>query len=182
MSYCAMLVADSDGDLWVTNEFSNSHLFCMLIWREFAKRYLGDEKLVLSFDETDIQKVWDLWKHPMIDPRDRATMAATFDDVLVRGEDIPRLIECFEYTAQWVQGSHLEAMVDALRIIADTTVVRAVGWWGTSVGENPWQIPMDDYDDDLHDDDSYSEAAYNIDTGDKHWWLFEALDAQEPVT
>lgn len=158
MSYTELYQVTLDGDVTSHSEYQNAYRGAMLVWDTMAKRY------GLSFF-TDSQKVWDLYKDIRVSFDLRIVMASTFDNVMVKCENLPRLINAIgTFGHVFGDAGNLELQIEALKELQQSGDCFAVCWNQTSVNANPWQV----YDEKIED-----YKTYNIFHGDRHWFLFE---------
>jgi len=203
MSYTEMYKVDREGNVRHAAEFHNASHGAWLVWKQLCERYLPGKDLVMSLiklDDGGMQEVWDLWKNPAVSLTHRIVMASTFDRVMVRCENLPRLIEAIEEYVNDFDRPHLiqpselivypanappppfpdrealptttlSAQARKLRELAQDDGVAAVCWNQTSVNCNPWWV----YNGDDEEDEG---RPYNINVDENHWFLFEGIDAQ----
>ena len=116
--------------------------------------------------DNPLQEIWDLADSEELSLDEKIVLYTTFDSMLVKKEDLPRVIEAFNkfegITSLKEQASVLTEMLEDENCIA-------VGWNQTSVNAKTW----DNYADDEKTDDGVS---YNCLTQDEHFWLFDELD------
>lgn len=129
-----------------------------------------------SISDPDAMKdVWNLFEAENVSGADKIVLGTTLDNVLVRRENIPKVIEAFEEFDKEHEGeTNLKQQADELRDFYDDDEVSAVGWNQTSVNGDDWsntgEIVRDEDGDEIG-------GPYNFNTGKKHWWLFDALAA-----
>jgi len=177
MSRTELYRIDALGDVHLEAEFSNAFRGAYLVWQQMCQRYLHQDMIPLFLRDDRMQEVWDLWKDQTIPLAHRIVMASTFDNVMIRREELPRLIEAIEEYAQVFDPGTLLEQADKLRELAQGGDTIAVCWNATSVCANPWWCSGNDEDDE--------GRPYNIyqDTG--HRFLFDGFDTQsspQPVT
>lgn len=163
MSCTEMYVVDSDGDVILHKEFSNSHRGAMMVWRQIAEN-MGFNVDFPFLVGDGIQKVWNIWKDNTAPLSHRIVMASTFDNVMVKRENLPNLIEAIEEYSKAFDPGHLLSQAATLRELTNDDQVAAICWNQTSVNCNPW---MDD-----------EGEPYNINSGLRHWFLFDALNGE----
>lgn len=158
MSFTELHQVTLDGDVDFCEEYHNSWRGAMLVWDAMAKHY------GLSF-LGQRQAVWDLYKNEAVPLGLRVTMASTFDNVMVKSENIPRLIVAIgEFGQIFGDNGNLGLQVEALQALYEGGDCFAVCWNQTSVNANPWQV----YDEKIED-----YKPYNVFNGERHWFLFE---------
>lgn len=113
-----------------------------------------------------MQEVWDLADDPSIPEYERIALFTTFDDCLVRRENLERVIVAFR---QFGGDTNLGEQADILeRAVADPNVI-AVGWGQTSVCTGNWGNSGG------YNEESGEYMPYNCLAGTKHYWLFDKL-------
>jgi hypothetical protein len=167
MSYCE-LIAMHDGGTASIAEYSNSYGWCAYVWNALFEKYIEKLHEYDSWLVGDPNRVWDLAKRDDLSPAERVTLAATFDNVVVRVEDLGTVADLFDrFVEMYPPGNyvcHLPAMAEALREIhREPAGAIAVGWYGMSVVDNPW---VGEWVDEF----AYHEP-YDITKGEKHWFL-----------
>lgn len=125
----------------------------------------------LGKGDNPAREIWALADNPEIPLHDRIVLFTTFDDCLVKKEDIPRVIEAFRaFERDDHQGeTSLGEQADILQTIYDDPETIAVGWNQTSVTCENWENIGG------YDDEKDETIPYNCLTGDKHYWLFDEL-------
>ena len=173
MSYTEMYKVDRDGNVHHAAEFHNSHRGAWLVWKQMCERYLHKDAVMLIMEPGNggMQEVWDLWKAPRVLRQHRIVMASTFDRVMVRRDNLLRLIEAIEEYAKDFDPGTLLAQARKLQELVQDDDVIAVCWNQTSVNCNPWWV----YD---GDDELDEGRSYNVNADENHWFLFEGIDAQ----
>lgn len=116
--------------------------------------------------EKPICEVWNLADNPEIPEHERIVLHTTFDDCLVRAENLPAVIAAFR---QFEGDTSLKEQADILQRAADDPEIIAVGWNQTSVNGDSW------YNAGGYDHEAEEDIPYNCLTGDKHYWLFDEL-------
>lgn len=170
MSYCALLAFSPEG-LTTIEEYKNSHGWCAYVWGMLFDKYITKE------DKYDYwlnkpQRLWDLVNDDRLSWTEIVVLRSTFDYALVKTKDVLALADLFDAFVEMYPPvnhvCHLPAMAKDLRTqILDIRDVVAVGWYGMSVGDNPWTTYSEEEDDDVE---------YDCDTGDKHFFV----DVVEP--
>ena len=137
--------------------------------------YLGFEPTRVSGANMDaMNAIWHLFIIDSVSITDKIVLGTTFDNVLVRREDIPKVIEAFEAFDKEHDGmTNLKEQADGLRAFYEDEDVSAVGWNQTSVNGDDWSNAGDTI---LDEDGAEIGSPYNYKTGKKHWWLFDELE------
>lgn len=180
MSYVEIVGFDKDGDAFSLGRVKNAYRGAMSIWKELERRYLKPigEPLCIngelvplsrtnSFSGEGLQELWDLYKLDEVSLDEKITHLSTFDYVLVRRENISRLLMAFKNFSS--DKNNLEEQISIIKKGLETDIT-AIGWNQTSVNSNRWLYHDEAYNKDL---DEY--GPYNCFKNDKHFWLFEKL-------
>lgn len=135
-----------------------------------AKMSYKPNRVSGAFDgkENPMQEVWDLWQNPDIPTDERIVLMTTFDHVLVKREDLPRVINAFNTFKG--KTANIEAQAMILETLYENDNCIAVGWNQTSINAKSWgtYYPGDD-----------ECTPYNCLNGADHWYLFDDLDNNE---
>ena len=97
---------------------------------------------------------------------DRIVIASTFDRVMVRRTEIPKLLDAISSYISRFDGGNLVDMVEELQKLAEDRVCYAVCWNQTSVSDT-WYV---------RDDDEEDSRLYDISKDEDHWFLFDELE------
>lgn len=174
MSYTGIYAILSDGSLSHYKDISNSWLGAFNIWDELSKRYLNKKASEMMSKEGEIQELWDMVRDESVPKSARIVLASTYDNVLVKKENIQILIDAMETFCENFNAGSLPKQIEILRNIQSENIL-AVAWNQTSVSYT-WYTnryeecpccgnPIDD-----------DELPYNINIDSKHWYLFEKYD------
>jgi len=175
MSSTEMFYFGEKGEANSLAECSNAWRGAMAVWRTLEQKYLppGEKNIFTgepmsrtsSFENEDaIQEIWDLIKDDKVSFEDKIVMGTTFDFVIIKKENLPRVIEAFRNFDKINKcTTSLDEQANALEKAHQDPNCTGVAWNQTSVCSS-WVFSYDD-DDEL--------VRYNINTGDKHWELFE---------
>jgi len=167
MSYCETLGFTKDGIKYLT-EYRNAHGWSAYIWTRLHEKYIVHGSWIFA-----PQMVWNLVKDDQLTDEEKVTLWSTFDHSLVQISEIPALIRAYKAFLQlyppedkWV--CHLPAMIDELQSIHDSPEdIIAVGWYGMSVGDNPWS---------KYNSEKKEYENYDVTTGTKHEFLGSFLE------
>jgi hypothetical protein len=195
---------NKNGDALAAYEFHNSWGGAALIWDYFTEKYFplkpGQKRWETGIGMgADLKPVWDLWKRKDLSEAERVVMMSTFDNVMVRKEDLNRLADAFEAVLVDMQrqipeldkrANHMHAQAEVFRkITKEQPDVQAICWQQTTCGDDPWYInPVipENYDELTEQEqiefNDQEGNPYNINTGTKHWFLYEELKAQDGET
>ncbi len=199
MTYTEIFSFDKDGNAHLAGEVKNAWRGAMAIWIIMEERHLPpftpeyvkvcnwyhpgitpeevERRLgykptrIVCFDskENTAQEIWDLAENPDIPLQERIVMFTTFDNCLVKKENIGRVIEAFRaFEGQ----TSLKEQADILEKLDEDPDVIAVGWNGTSVYADNWANAGG------YDAVNDATIPYNCMTGDKHYWLFDELEGK----
>ena len=117
--------------------------------------------------ENPANQIWDLFENESISMDDRIVLGTTLDRVLVRRNEIGKVIHAFRN----FQGiTNLKEQTDILSKLMQDESISAVGWNQTSVNADTWMTAGG-----LSDNDE-GRLPYNYQKQDDHWWLFDELE------
>ena len=172
MSYTTLYLVPESGEIRTYREYHNASRFAWLVWDTMSKLYLhkGAIEFMISGNHADdaLQPVWDLWKNPNVPMNHRLVMASTFDRVMVRRENLPRLADAYEQYSKAVKDpGHILTMVNDLRSLANDPACLAACWCQTSVSSDAWRVRES-----LEDD----SRLYDVSLDNDHWFLFDAFE------
>ncbi len=164
MSYTELYKVPAKGEIEFCAEFHNASRGAMLVWMNLGKAY-GTWGSILMMRPT-----WDLHKDSRLPVEYRIVMKVTFDNGMVRRENLPRLIMAIrKYAERFDPGTLLE-QAEKLEELAQDESCFAVCWNQTSVNADAWWIP-DDHPE--KGDDNWRRYDISRDTG--HWFLFDGM-------
>jgi hypothetical protein len=154
------------GPIYSYREFSNAFRGGWLVWDNMSRRYLkrsASEYMIAG----DLQPVWDLWKSLNVPLAHRIVMASTFDTVMVKRENLDKLIAAFgQYASDFEDPGHIPEQALALRELAENQDCFAVCWQQTSVSSDSWMV---------YQGDAEGSRPYDVSIDNDHWFLFDAL-------
>lgn len=173
MSYTTLYLVPIEGEIETYAEFRNSYRSAFLVWSNMSEKYLQKPlSTIISLNDLNpLQEAWDLWKNPHVLIEDRIVMAATFDKVMVRRTEIPRLIDAILSYITRFDGGNLVDMIDKLRELKDNRVCYAVCWNQTSVSD-VWSI---------YNEETEESRMYDVSRDKNHWFLFDELEKLDDV-
>ena len=194
MSYTEIFGFDKTGDAYGAADIQNAFRGGMAIWKYLEEKYLPpylpeyakkigiktaeefEQKTgykgsrCLSVMEQDaMREIWDLANSDMVSEVDKICLYTTFDNCLVKKENIPKVIEAFK---AFDGTTSLKEQADVLAQLYEDENCIAVGWNQTSVCSDSW-INAGGYD----EDGEY--LPYNCINGKEHYWLFNELNKTE---
>jgi len=155
MSYCALVLFKNNkpiGEL----KFSNSWRGASLIWTALYDSYIKDP--LKDYDnwlinEQGLERLWNLWRSDDLEYFESVVLLATLDGAIIKKEnfkqfakDLRLFVKKYNLDKGWV--SHLTGWAK----VFDESDCEAIGFYHTSVSENPWytrderkeeEIPVD---------------------------------------
>lgn len=187
MSYTEIFSFDKDGNAHFAAEAHNAWRGGMAIWRIMELRHLpplppkyGMEchrysTFYTGKGENPMKAIWDLSDNLDIPVEQRIVLFTTFDNCLVKKQDLPRVISALRsFEGEDHKGeTNLAEQADALEEIYKDPEVIAVGWNQTSINANTWSNAGG------YDDVKDEPTPYNCLTGDTHYWLFDELKEEK---
>ncbi|MFW5962405.1 MAG: hypothetical protein ACOCQR_02205 [bacterium] len=183
MSYTEIYVVKKNGDVEVYAEIINAWRGAMAIWDILEEKHLppfrpsfvpctipDDEieeyltykpKRARSININDTKEIWDLASCDHIPFLDKIVLCTTFDKVIVKKENIQKVIDAFN---SFEGQTSLKEQAEILTKILEEDEYIGVTWNQTSVVRG-WGKH--------NEEDEYEH--YNINTNDDHWFLFDEL-------
>lgn len=183
MSYTEITFFGKDGKPSYTEEIRNAWRGAISVWHFMEETYLPEYipdfvKAVPSLheegrkyhrtpsgDSKTLKEVWDIVNLESIIRKHQIVMLSTYDNVLVKKENFKELIEAYRSTSGEFESS-LGEQADIIEKALKNEDIIAVGWNQTSVCSNCWY-----YGD--YDEEAEEGIPYDINSMDKHWFLFE---------
>ena len=172
MSSTIIYTFDKNGTAYLYAIVKNAWRGAMAVWRELEKRHLkpfrtGYSRMAAFWDENAAKEIWNLASREDIPLHERIVLHTTFDKCLVKAEDIPKVIDAFR---KFGGDTSLPEQAYILEKLPQGTI--AVGWNQTSVTCEDWSNFGG------YDEENDASIPYNCLTMDKHYWLFDELEAQ----
>lgn len=191
MSYTEIFTFNKDGLCCDEYDVKNAWHGAMAVWRILEEKYLppyrpryvpegmpmeefenrfGYKPSRLSITaavekENPANQIWDLFENESISMDDRIVLGTTLDHVLVRRNEIEKIIHAFRA----FQGiTNLKEQADILSKLMQDESISAVGWNQTSVNADTWMNAGP------YEQDEFQPYNYLIQ--DDHWWLFDELE------
>lgn len=121
----------------------------------------------VSEKENPANEIWNLFADIGIEPIDRIVLGTTLDYVLVRRDEIGKVIDAFRHFSG---ETNLKEQADILSEIMKDENISAVGWNQTSVCADTW-MNAGPFEEGEH-------KPYNYLEQDDHWWLFDELEGK----
>lgn len=174
MSTCA-IIEFRDGKADTEHRFGNSWGGAARIWTALFDKYAKDPKIeydnwLTTASQPGNRRLWDLVDDPRLMEFEKAVHYATFDNFIVRRENFSRFAKHLrEFSLAYSYGGidHLPAWANVI----EKSDAEAVGFHHTSVSENPWIAWADDSDE---------GTPYDLNIGDKHFEVYDALFEEPP--
>jgi hypothetical protein len=137
MSYSTVLRVYPNDRVEQLEELRNGWLSAPLIWDRVWNRY-GEKRH--EYDQAMVagERLWALQRDPRLEHSERVVFCLTFDRFIVLRQDFERLaadIEAVDLTGHWPR------ICEILRAERDAP---ALGFWWTSVADNPLEGPWDE--------------------------------------
>jgi hypothetical protein len=168
MSYCE-IIAFKDGKPSEALESRNAWGGAAYVWSCLFDKYLKDPNNQYDtwLSERGQGRLWDLAKKKEIPAFMRAVHASTFDYALVLPKNFQRFIDDLREFARYFGTNgkvcHLETWATFIDQHRDA---EAIGFYGTSVGENLWFT---------WDEGKEESVPYDLASGDKHFDVYDEL-------
>lgn len=188
MSYTEIMAVRKSGRVEGVEELRNSHLFGPIVWSTLYEKYFRPWNFRLESDEYDAAKArgedvgefdysghrrsWKLYEDPRTEEHDWAVLAATFDNVVLPGEHLPRfadLAERYHREHPEVPGGRMASHFGRIAEVArELHRLGSIGmcFYGCSIVENPWSV---------RHPSRPRWRAYNVNRDSKHW-IFDPAD------
>lgn len=177
MSYTEIF-AFKNGKSKLAEEVNNAFRGAMAIWGEMEKQHLSpiyaswdatkQISRASSMDQGKMKEIWNMASDKNIPLDERLVLSTTFDKVLVKRENLPRLIEAFKnFENTYKEKTSLPEQTSILEAFLDDEDVMAVGWNQTSVNGDNWNNFGG------YDEDEGEPIPYDINSMSEHWFLFD---------
>lgn len=194
MSSTEIYAFDKNGYAYLAGETHNGWRGAMAIWSYLEEKYLplfipsyvkdmawykngmsyDDIVAMMHFTPTrtssmhgtpnPMNEIWDLYKRDDVSIDDKIVLYTTYDNCLIKHEDIPRVVEAF---LKFGADSSLPEQAKILNELYKSDNCIAVGWNQTSITATHWgnRNTIDD-----------EELPYNCLKQSDHFWLFEDIN------
>lgn len=93
MSYIEIFVFDKEGNSESYAEVKNAWGGSMAIWNTLGEKYCGHGASI--FDVLQMKEIWNLVDNTKVPMNERIVLFTTLDKVLVKKEDLPKVIDAF---------------------------------------------------------------------------------------
>lgn len=161
MSATEIYGVKSDGTIGYVGEARNAFRGAMHVWSSLCDKYRISGGVFGGY-----QELWKLADKNILEEFENIVMKSTFDNVIIKKEYIPLLLESYkEYDKQFPNSNLIEQGEIIQDEILNNKDMIAVCFNQTSVNSNPWSMG---YDEELEED-----IPYSILNGEKHWFINE---------
>lgn len=136
-------------------ELHNAHGAAPVVWNEIAKRYLGLKDYEYSFH---CDELWPLYMRQDMPDHQRAVLMMTFDNVLVMKPDYKQAAaDIRAFLTDFPQrDGYVNHWPEIAALFDSNPDCPAIGFYMTSVGEDPFQGPYND------DTDDYDQPDWSV--------------------
>lgn len=155
MSYTEIFKFNKEGNSESYADIKNSHRGCMAIWNILGNKYCGHGASI--WDINQMKEIWNLADNVRVSFDERIVLCTTFDNCLIRKEDIPRVVAAFR---NFEGETSLNEQADVLEEIYKDEDCIAVGWHQNSISCEKW-------------------FEYNCLEQSDHYYLFDELDKED---
>ncbi|ENR6356160.1 hypothetical protein ACEWL8_001976 [Listeria monocytogenes] len=166
MSSTNIHVVRANGDVEIYAEVKNSFAGAMHVWNSLNAKYDFRDNLF-----TEFKKTFSSFNKGVYEDFENVVLGSTFDNVIVKKEDIQLLITAYEKYIDEFDGSNLGLQIEIFRQIENEADAIGIAWCQTSVCDDLWDFGYDEEKDEL--------IPYNIYKGDNHWFLFDGILTKE---
>ena len=173
MSYTEIFSFNKDGIAEHEAEVKNAFRGAMAVWKHLFEKHLkGNGYEVMPY--MDMQPIWDLQNNERLSDSDLICLLSTFDNVVVKKENLNLLIQAFE---EFKGNSSLREQAKIIKGLLEKDCT-AVGWNQTSVNWDTWG----NYNHKLinEEEDEYEYHGYNLNESKEHWFLFDSFYEKRP--
>lgn len=164
MSTTEIYAVDKEGNVKFYGEANNSWKGATFVWNELNDKYNLNDGMFFGF-----KKVWGNFGTALYTPLENIILGTTFDGVLVKKENIKELIESFENYHKQYPDTNFNEQANILKQILEEDL-EGVAWCQTSVANDAWDFDYDEENEEI--------IPYNINKGDKHWYLFDDIKGE----
>lgn len=179
MSYCE-IIAFREHVPSVGLELRNAWGGAAYVWNHMYDKFLKDP--ANEYDSwlrgagTDESPLWKLHKRQDIPMFMRAVHTAMYDHAIVSQANFSRFVaDLREFDRNFAKNGSVCHLESFAKFIEENADAEAIGFYGTSVSEYPWHVlPQPEGD----DDDFLEPIPYSLETGDKHFEVYEELEGE----
>lgn len=162
MSETELYAVYKNGDVKYYEGVNNSWLGGMHVWNTLNEKYGFNEGLFTGFEKT-----FGSFNKGRYENYEDIVLGSTFDHVLVKKENFNQLIDNFKLYIENTNGGNFSKQIEVIKQMKNDGDIIAVGWCQTSVTGDLW---------DEYDEETGENSPYNINEGDKHWYLFDEIE------
>lgn len=131
------------------------------------RRHRQEYSRMSGMDPEAQKEIWDIVKHPDITDTHKIAMNSTFDNVVVKRENLERLIKAFrEFEFETSLNEQADIIEEALKEDSDLI---GIAWNQTSVNGDTWTNSGG------YDEETEEPIPYNLLKEEKHWFLFDDM-------
>lgn len=199
MSSTEIYAFGKDGYAHLYGQTKNAWRGCMAIWRLMEERHLplyipnwvkcanwykpgmtaqelkanigyAPTRCAPYLNDNPMKEIWELQHNKDVPVHERICLYTTFDDILVKRENVPKVIDAFR---KFGGETSLPEQADILQEMLKDSDIIAVGWNQTSVNSDSWSTCGG------YDEETDTRKPYNCITGKGHFWLFDELVQRE---
>jgi len=152
MSYTEVIKFDKKGNPSSAGRVKNASRGSWIIWSILSQKYLGRDFSYL--DPKLEQETWNLIWDDRLTDTEKIVLGSTYDFVLIKKEDIRKVIDAYEEFAKRDDNLSLNEQNEILKKSENDKDCIAVGFNQNSISCDMWE-------------------DYNCITGTKHWYLFD---------
>jgi len=171
MSYAELKIVEENGDVVGYKKYKNSHGGAAFIWTQLYDKYLKDHNISHDSWLFGGDKLWKLSSDKSVPYFARKVLASTYDQVIIKRENLFDLVESFEKFLEVFSSSknivcHLFNWIEDIREIYKDNFCQGIAFYQMSVGQDPWWV----YD---NEDEG---RPYNLEKDEGHWFLFDEIE------
>jgi hypothetical protein len=194
MSHTEIFGFNNEGNAYHQADIKNAWRSGMAIWNHLEKKYLPPylpsytPAYIKSVDEFEsrlgyrptrtssmmdgnaMKEIWSLADDDKVSLTDKIVLLTTFDKVLIKKEDLPKVISAFK---DFDGETSLKEQAQVLQTMFEDEGCIAVGWNQTSVNGDTW-MNIGGYN-----EDNEESIPYNCLKQSWHHWLFDELDTTQ---
>jgi len=179
MSYTTIKKVNSEGDVEDIKQFTNAFGGQAFVWSELFDKYIKDP--TIPYDNWMIgegKRLWDAWGNKNIPEWIRLVHGSTFDYAIVEYEKLSEIAGYYRKFSDLFGNSekvcHLNEWADICDSLFKNETIKTckgICFYGTSVSDDLWEI---------YNDENEECTPYNINKGNKHWFVFKEFNNISP--
>lgn len=163
MSYTELYAVNKKGDVEFYDEVKNSWAGGMHVWNTLNEKYNLKDSMFTQYRTT-----WGKFNKGFYEKYEDMVLGSTFDGCVIKKENFNDLIKYFNKYTEETTSSNLDKQIEIIENMKSDENVIGVAWCQTSVANDAWDYGYDEEEEEV--------IPYNINKGDKHWFLFEELE------